>query len=369
MNNLRITVCIFAGLVTSFTTSVWSQDLHFTNPQKIIGSSQPLYGVVDAKMTDSSLVILTQSFPSLHIFQGKDFENYHSFGRKGNGPMELGAPNSIEVIRDRIFVLDARPTDCKIVEYSVDGSYISSRKIRGYQICYSFKVISREDSYFYVLEVGEIFKSDRTIVMLKNKDLSEVLTKLEFNNIFDFQISGGPMSIMEVENPFLPAPVWCIIGDEFVFWDGKSDKLTGVNLYDANKNYSIEISKNQEKISKEDFSNYLDRRYTSDKPIFGYQNFYENVRKTAKEKLSVPEKYPLLTKIISESDQNMWIKRTIYRGGGDIWSFYPSLNTKKELRLEVPKSKKLIVLNEAFFAFLSKDGSSNEIIEIHNIEL
>lgn len=357
----KIFCVIILTIFLNFNASiVFSQD-DTVKPIKTLGKNYPLVGINEVLLYNGIVVVLTSTFPSIHIFSGKEFEQYRAFGERGSGPMELQMPASVDILEDTLFVLDSRPNICKIISYTILGEYISSEPIRGRGFCNNLTVTKD----YKIVATNEVFSDIRKILLLKGKEINSIIDLAKGEEV-KLQIPGGPMQTYTYSNPFLARPVWRLNKNtnEIILWYGKEDTLSSIDVFSGIKKTYLIISANKIIIDKGDVHNWVEKEYASEKPMFGYDDFLRNVRKEIIQKIVIPRYYPLLNRIEIGHNGDIWIQRAFSRSKGQVWSIFDS-EDKKEQKVVFPPERKLMALGEEIIALYMEEQKGIEYIEIY----
>ncbi len=325
-------------------------------PIKIYGKKHPLVGVRDVILHKNLTFVLTSTFPAVHVFSN---QNYWIWGKEGNGPMEFQNPSSIELVGDTLFILDFQPGNCKIVAFTIKGEYLTSLLVREAQFCHRFEI---SDNY-KIVGVSEWGSTKTDIIVVKNGKDALLTTLIKDNGHVELSTSG-PMKSFGFQNPFVAQPLWTTNNNgEVIFWDGKSNFLKIINI-ETGKHQKYRTIKNLKiPIKTSDVNKWIEEYFSSGEPVFGYTNFFENVREEAKENMNVPDYYPLITNFMTGPKNYLWLKRTYYREKGEIWT---CLKGEEEFQITIPNHSSLIDVGKNYIAALKTNKKGVELLELYN---
>lgn len=354
------------SILVGGTNFALSQTSFEQKPIKILGQTHPLVNITEVLIKNDKIIVLTSTFPSIHIYMGKNFDQYVSFGAEGNGPMEMKFPKSVDASGDSLYVLDFRPGACKIVHFSIKGEFITSIPVRNYDVCHSLKVLNQIN----IVEVGDLFGANKKIIKVNEEGQSKEILEYEDLSNKRLLVEGGPMNSINISNPFTGTSHWGVdlLNATILYWGAQNNTLEKIDINSGKTEPFVRISDNKIPFKEEYISNWIEEKYSSEQELFGYRDFYKNVKKEIKSSIEVPGFFPLMSRIEVVDSGDIWIKRAYYTREGEIWSSVGNQYSNNELYVKFPPNRQIMDFSDELIAAITTNKEGEEIVEIFNIK-
>lgn len=300
------------------------------------------FDAIDISVEREVIVVLTESSPFLHLYEGQEF--IKSFSRKGEGPGEFKNPRQVHIHERNVYVASMDPT--RVTVFDQDGKYLETYSLRA---LFTSKVLVN-DRHSYV-QIGN-FGAGYSQVIDFNSEEQDVILELAGAPKKKLTPQTGPS--MTVALPFRGNDLWTMTKNNVLVHFRASNETLFV--LENEKWHPWDLKLKEQPIPPHAFDYWLDETLPPNKVLFGRQNFHAAHRKEARG-LEMPRVFPKAMGLISANDGSVWLEVAIQKDTV-LWS-RATLGESMVQNVQVPIQFRLKAVSEnMLFGIFKQDGES-----------
>ncbi len=288
------------------------------SPSLTIGRDDPLHQVRDVALLESSVVILSASFPSVSIFDLSGLA-IGKWGAEGDGPGELRNPTHVLVDANGPVVLDMRPGAVRLIRYRWDGTVQQEGRVPHVVIVSDIAGTGGG----LVARAREFGEESNTLVTLDmTRDRADTLVTFMSPLKIRIEPESGPR--YSSYPPFSPRPAWAMARsggrDHVVLWEA-GNRASTLRLYaleDASRITTWLLPDwPKTRVTDRDLEYWLETAFPRD--FFGRSDDpLRDVRAEARRIFDRPEFFPDVLELRSDPKAGVWVKKTP-ASQGELW--------------------------------------------------
>ena len=368
MVSYRCRIVLLTAVLATPAASAGQQTCVERDPLYRLDGNDLLWSDVRAVSTDDSLlVVLTGSYPAIHLFDLADGTRRRSWGRSGDGPGEFRTSSSVALVGHHVYVLDSRQGRLSIFELT--GDVVRTVALRDFGMPPNFPYrLHRAGGDTVLFGLGVPMGDEKTIIARSfganaNEDPVRQDTVIVFPRTtatpLHFTTRGGPPTF-RVAPPYSLAPRWTLVAGGVAFWRGPGPEVRVLGFDGVLKSVVSLALDDRFEVTAEDkefwFQNAIPKEFMG-------QRVFEPIREEARRTVDFPRHHPLMFGLLGGPDDLLWVRRT--PGGRDqVWDV---VDTRGQLasRFSLAPDQALMAVIPDHVLLKVTDGLGVESVEVH----
>lgn len=279
-------------------------------------------GVKGVSSDGSLLVVVTESYPAVHLFDLADGRRRGSWGRSGEGPGEFEDVNGVALADGRVYVLDGGQRRLSIFDST--GDLARTVNLRG---GYYPRRLDRGGGATVLFDLSEPMGEERVIVARAvgasaNEEWVRQDTVISYarSSVARLHLTAPGAPSYRVSPPYSPAPQWTPFSGGVALWPGTGPE---VGILDLGGGLESAISlpfDDRFEVTADDREYWFRNAIPTE--LFG-QRVFEPLRAEARRTVEFPRNHPLVFELLGGSDGRLWVRRTP-DGRDQIWDIVDS---------------------------------------------
>ena len=274
---------------------------------------------------DSLLVVLTESYPAVHLFDLVNGIRRGSWGRSGDGPGEFRESTGIALLGRYVYVLDGNQGRLSVFDFT--GDVVRTVSLRDYGMApYYPRWLDRARLDTVLFELAVPMGNERAIVAwsMASGNLESVrpdtvivypqttATKLRLT------APGAPGYTLPP--PYWPTPEWTPFSGGVAFWQEPETEVRILG-FDGELISTFPLPFDDRiEVAADDREHWFQNAIPTE--LFG-QRVFEPLRAEARRTVEFPRSHPLVFELLGGPDDRLWVRRTP-DGRDQIWDIVDS---------------------------------------------
>ncbi len=269
---------------------------------------------------DSLLVVLTGSYPVIHLFELANGSLRGSWGRSGEGPGEFQSRTDVALVGGHVYALDGNQRRLSI--FDITGDLVRTVSLQDFGLLdYLPRRLDRAGGGDVLLGLSVPMGNERTIIARSfgataSEDPARQDTVIVYparTTTLRLTAEGSPSYTFSP--PYSPTPQWTPVSGGVAFWDGSD---AGVRILGFNGEQRSVVSlalDDRFEVTAEDreywFQNAIPQEFMG-------QRVFEPLRREARRTVDFPRYHPLAFDLLSAPGDVLWVRRTP-DGKDQVW--------------------------------------------------
>ena len=317
---------------------------------------------------DSRLVVLTGSYPAIHLFELVDGTHRQSWGGSGEGPGEFRGRTGVALVGSRVYAHDGTQGRLSIFEVTGDlvrtvrlrdlgmPDYVSIRLDRagGETLLFEWSVPMGNERSVFARSFGasaneDAVRQDTVIVYPRT-----TATELRLTS------PGGPPRL-RLPPPYWPAPQWTPVSGGVAFWQEPDSEVKILGFDGALKPVVALALDDRFEVTAEDREFWFQNAIPQE--IFGQRGVFGPLREEARRTVDFPRYHPLMFELLGGPDDLLWVRRTP-DGRDQVWDI---VGTQGQLasRVSLTPGQALMAVIPDHLVLRVTDDLGVESVEVH----
>ena len=269
---------------------------------------------------DSLLVVLTGSYPVIHLFELADGGLRGGWGRSGEGPGEFQSRTDVALVGGHVYALDGNQRRLSI--FDITGDLVRTVSLQDFGLLdYLPRSLDRAGGGDVLLGLSVPMGNERTIIARSfgataSEDPSRQDTVIVYparTTTLRLTAEGSPSYTLPP--PYSPTPQWTPVSGGVAFWDG-SDSGVRILGFDGEERSVVSLALDDRfEVTAEDreywFQNAIPQEFMG-------QRVFEPLRREARRTVDFPRYHPLAFDLLSAPGDVLWVRRTP-DGKDQVW--------------------------------------------------
>ena len=269
---------------------------------------------------DSPLVVLTGSYPAIHLFELADGTHRQSWGGEGEGPGEFQSATGVALVGGHVYALDRSQGRLSI--FQVTGDLIRTVRLQEFGI--SPNVARRIEwcgGETVLLELSVPMGESRAIVAHAiGIDPDEESVRRDTVIVYPrrtatLRLTAPGSPSYTASAPYSPIPKWIPVSGGVVFWQGPDPEVRILG-FDGEQVSVVPLALDDRfEVTEEDREFWLQNAIPQE---FMGQRVFEPLRREARRTVDFPRYHPLMFEFLGGPDDLLWVRRTP-DGRDQVW--------------------------------------------------
>ena len=270
---------------------------------------------------DSLLVVLTGSYPAIHLFELADGAHLRSWGRSGEGPGEFQSATGVALVGRHVYALGADQVRLSIFEFT--GDLLRTVRLRDFGLSsYRPRRLELAEGDTVLFEGFVPMANERIIIARSfgaggNEDSvrrDSVIVYPQRTTNLRLTAPGAPG--LTLSHPYSPTPQWTPVSGGVAFWRGPDPEVRILG-FDGEQRSVVSLALDDRfEVTEEDREYWLQNEIPQE--IFGQRGVFDPLRDVARRTVDFPRYHPTMFDLLRGSDELLWVRRT--PGGRDqVW--------------------------------------------------
>ena len=312
----------------------------------------------------SRLVVLTGSYPVIHLFDLADGSRRGSWGRSGQGPGEFQSAAGVALVGRHVFAVGADQMRLSIFEFT--GDLVRTVRLRDLGMLDYRPIRLDRVGEMLLFGLSMPMGGERTIVARSfgasaNEDPVRRDTVIVFPKwmaTLHLTASGAPS--LSLSHPYSPAPRWTPVSGGVAFWQGPDSEVRILGFDGVLKSVVSLALDDRFEVTAEDrefwFQNAIPQEFMG-------QRVFEPLRRKARRTVDFPRYHPPVFELVGGPNDLLWVRRTP-DGRDQVWDI---VDTQGQLasRVSLTMGQTLLAVVPDYLIVKVTDDLGVESVEVH----
>ena len=357
-------VLLTAVLVTPAAT-VAQQTCFDRDPLYRLDGNDLVWSEVRAVSADDSLlVVLTGSYPVIHLFELADGTHRQSWGRSGEGPGEFQSSTGVALVGPHVYVLDGNQGRLSIFEFR--GDLVRTVSLRNLGMSTLPIRLDRAGGDTVLFGLAVPMGNERTIIARSlgasaNEDPVRQNTVIVYpRRTATLRLTAPGAPGLTLSPPYSPRPDWTPVSGGVAFWQGPESEVRILGLDGGLKSVVTLALDDRFEVTAEDREFWFQDAIPQE--VFG-QRVFEPLREKARQTVDFPRYHPPVFELLGGPDDLLWVRRTP-DGRDQVWDV---VDTQGQLagRISLTPGQALMAVIPDHVVLKVTDGLGVESVEVH----
>jgi len=270
---------------------------------------------------DSLLVVLTESYPVLHLFDLAAGAHLRSWGRDGEGPGEFQGSTGVAVVDGHVYALDG--TQGRLSIFEPAGNLVRAIRLEDFGVLPNHaRRLDHGGGERLLFRLSVPMGDERAIVTrmigvhaIEDSPPLDTVIVYSWATAGQLRISAEGSPPVTLAPPYAPSPVWTPLSGGVAFWQGPDPEVRILG-FDGTPMSVVSLAfDNRLEVTAADREFWLQNAIPQE--MFG-QRVFEPARREARRTVDFPRYHPLIFELLAGPEDLLWVRRT--PGGRDeIW--------------------------------------------------
>ena len=362
----RCVVFLLPALVTPAVTAGQQTCVDRDRLYRFDGNDLVWSDVRGVSANDSLLVVLTGSYPAIHLFELADGTHLRSWGRSGEGPGEFQSATGVALVGRHVYALGANQVRLSIFEFT--GDLLRTVRLRDFGMSsYRPRRLELAEGDTVLLEGFVPMANERIIIARSfgagaNEDSvrrDSVIVYPQRTANLRLTAPGAPG--LTLSHPYSPTPQWTPVSGGVAFWDG-SDSGVRILGFDGEQRSVVSLALDDRfEVTEADREYWLQNEIPQE--IFGQRGVFDPLREVARRTVDFPRYHPAVFDLLRGPDELLWVRRT--PGGQDqVWDVVDAQGQPAS-RVALAPDQALMAVIPDHLVLKVTDALGVESVELH----
>ena len=322
---VAVPVCgaLLAAALAAPTVTVGQETCADRDPlYRFDGNDLVWSGIKEVSSDGSLLVVVTESYPVVHLFDLADGDRRGSWGRSGQGPGEFQEATGVALVGGRLYVLDGSQRRLSIFESS--GDLVRTvNLLDGYYP----RRLERGGDGTVLFDLSEPMGDERIIVARTvgasaDEDWARQDTVISYarSTVARVRLRAPGAPSYRVSPPYSAAPQWAPVSGGVALWPGPGPEVGILKLGGGLESAVLLPFDDRFQVTDDDREFWFRNAIPTE--LFG-QRVFEPLRAEARRTVEFPRDHPLVFELLGGPDDRLWVRRTP-DGRDQIWDIVDS---------------------------------------------
>ena len=315
---------------------------------------------------DSLLVVLTGSYPAIHLFKLAGGAHLRSWGRSGEGPGEFQSAAGVALVGRHVYALGADQVRLSIFEFTGDLLRTVSLRDFGMSSYRPSRLESAEGDT--LLFQGFVPMANERIILARSFGAGANEDSVRRDSVIVYPARTASLRLtapgapsLTLSHPYSPSPQWTPYSGGVAFWDG-SDSGVRVLGFDGEQRSVIPLALDDRFEVTEEDREYWFRNEIPDE-IFGRRGVFDPLREEARRTVDFPRYHPTVFELLNGPDDLLWVRRTP-AGREQVWDVV-DVRGQPASRVTLASDQVLMAVGPGHLVLRVTDALGVESVEVH----
>lgn len=315
---------------------------------------------------DSLLVVLTQSYPAVHLFDLADGRRRGSWGRSGEGPGEFQSASGVVLVGRHVYALDGNQGRLSIFEFT--GDLERTVALRDFGMPPNFpRWLYRAGGDTVLFGASVPMGNERSIIARSFGASADedpvgqetVITYPQRTADLRLTAPGGPG--LTLSHPYAPTPQWTPVAGGVAFWRGPDPEVRILG-FDGTQMSVVSLALDDRfEVTGEDREYWLQNAIPQE--IFGQRGVFDPLREVARRTVDFPGYHPTVFELLGGPDDLLWVRRTP-DGRNQVWDIVDARGQPTS-RITLAPDQALMAVIPDHLLLKATDALGVESVEVH----
>ena len=316
---------------------------------------------------DSLLVVLTGSYPVVHLFGLADGSRRGSWGLSGEGPGEFESATGVALVGSRVYALDGNQGRLSIFEFT--GGLVRTVPLRDFGMPPNFpRRLHRAWGDTVLFGSSVPMGNERSIIALSfgasaDEDPvgQEALVDYPRTTATRLRLTAPEAPSFTLPPPYWPDPQWTPVSGGVALWHGPDSEVRILGLDGEQRSVVTLALGDRFEVTAEDREFWFQNAIPQE--VFGQRGVFDPVREVARRTVDFPRYHPPVFELLSGPDDLLWVRRTP-DGRDQVWDI---VDTQAQLASRVslaPRQALMAVIPDRLVLKVT-DALGVESVEVH----
>ncbi len=315
---------------------------------------------------DSLLVVLTESYPVVHLFDLADGRRRGSWGGSGQGPGEFQSASGIVLVGRHVYALDGNQGRLSIFEFT--GDLKRTVTLRDFGMPPNFpRWIHRAGGDTVLLGSSVPMGNERSIIARSfgasaNEDPVRQDTVVVYRpRTTTLRLTAPGAPGLSVAPPYAPIPRWTSVSGGVAFWSG-SDSEVQILDFDGQRRSVVTLGFDDRfEVTEQDREFWFQNAIPDE--IFGQRGVFDPLREVARRTVDFPRYHPTVFELLNGPDDLLWVRRTP-DGRDEVWDIVDARGQPAS-RVALAPGEALMAVIPDHLVLKVTDALGVESVEVH----
>ena len=319
-------------------------------------------GIVALDVTDSLMVVLTESDPVLHVFNLMNGAHVQSWGARGEGPGEFASSADVAWVGQQVYALDT--TQRRVSVFNPSGNLSETVPLRGLGLPYANRLHHASGDTVVIRAYAPMGSANAVVAWTVEGVVGTVLAFDDPPDELRLEAPGAPG--LTLRRPFSPYPRWTVVAGQVVHWPGTGQELQVVGL-DGQLESTIELPMGDHvAVTVAD----RERWFRTGIPTeFMGRRPFEPLRRKARQTVEFPEYHPAVLELLGGPDRAIWVKRQTSVAAGSRGQAWDVVDRDGALvgRALLPVGHLLMAVHRDQAVIRTTTELGSDVIQVHRL--
>ena len=307
-------------------------------------------------VSDSLLVVLTESDPVLHLFSLDSGTHLRSWGLKGEGPGEFASSADVAWVGSLIYALDT--SERRVSIFEANGELVKTVPVSGLGLPFTNRMdhVSGDTVVFTAYEP----MGGGNAVVAWTAD-GFVRTVVEYDDPPQVRLEAPDAPGLTLAAPFTARMRWTVVAGEVVYWSGSGEQLEATSVDGtATHTLSLPVSDRFE-VTADDRESWIRTGIPTE---FMGRRPFEPLRAVARETVEFPDHHALVRQLLTDDQDRIWVRRN--RSGEPVWDVVERTGQMSG-RVTLPRGFSLRAVIPGYVVTTLTDELGVETVRVHRL--
>ncbi len=262
---------------------------------------------------DSLLVVLTGSFPAIHLFELADGTHLRSWGRSGEGPGEFRSATGVALAGRHVYALGSDQARLSIFDFT--GDLLRTVSLRDFGLSsYRPRRLELAEGNTVLFE-GFVPMANERIIIARSFGVGADEDSLRRDSVIvypqrtaDLRLTAPGAPGLTLSHPYSPTPQWTPVSGGVAFWRGPDPEVRILG-FDGEQRSVVSLTLDDRfEVTEEDREYWLQNEIPQE--IFGQRGVFDPLRDVARRTVDFPRYHPTVFDLLRGPNEFLWVRRT-----------------------------------------------------------
>jgi len=316
---------------------------------------------------DSLLVVLTGSYPVVHLFDLADGSRRGSWGLSGQGPGEFESASGVALVGRHVYALDGNQGRLSIFEFT--GDLVRTVPLRDFGMPPNFpRRLHRAGGDTVLFGSSVPMGNERSIIPLSfgasaDEDPvgQETLVDYPRTTATRLRLTAPDAPSFTLPPPYWPDPQWTPFSGGVGLWQGPDSEVRILGLDGEQRSVVTLALGDRFEVTAEDREFWFQNAIPQE--IFGQRGVFDPLREVARRTVDFPGYHPPVFELLSGPDDLLWVRRTP-DGRDQVWDIVDAQGQLASRVSLAPRQALMAVIPDRLVLKVT-DALGVESVEVH----
>ena len=366
--NAAIRVCgaVLMAVLGAPAASAGQQACDGRDPLYRFDGNDLVWNDVRAVSSHSSLlVVLTGSYPVVHLFDLADGSRRGSWGRSGQGPGEFQSATGVALSGHHVYALGADQTRLSIFDLTGDLVRTVSLRDLGMPPVVPIRLDQARGETF-LFEFAVPMGNERAVIARSfSASGNEEPVRRDTVMVYPartatFRLTAPGAPGLSLSPPYSPTPHWTPVSGGVAFWQAADSEIQILGFDGVLESVVLPDLDDRFEVTAEDREFWFQNTIPQD---FMGRRVFEPLRVEARRTVEFPRYHPLVFQLLGAPDDHLWVRRTP-DGRDQVWDIVDPQGQLSS-RVSLAPGQALMAVIPGHLVVKVTDGLDVESVEVH----